>query len=101
MTIRLRADFNGLFGTEDGGTLLCLSHSDTANDQNGEPVVLHEGMTIIAFDEDRDELGNKDDLIANGVVTESPGWLQCLGSRWALKIDERGIYHESERFETN
>lgn len=92
-TPRLRADFNGLF---QGWTILCLSHSDTCPDEHGNPISLHPGMVVTAFDEDADENGVKDDLIASGVVEPSPDWLQCRGSRWILRIDENGVRHESE-----
>jgi hypothetical protein len=88
---RLRADFNGLFGD-----VLCLSHGDTCRDENGEGVVLQAGMVVTAFDEDLNEHGERDDLIATGVVEPSPDWLQCLGSRWCLRIDGSGVRNESE-----
>lgn len=90
-TPRVRADFNGLFGE-----LLCLSHKDTSEDSDGNPVTLQAGMILTAFDEDVDEHGNRDDLIASGTVERSPKWLQCNGSRWALKIDGNGVRHESD-----
>lgn len=90
-TRRIRADFNGLFGH-----LLCLSHSDMARDENGQEVELSEGMSVIAFDEDLDEHGQRDDLIAQGVVIRSPDWLRCNGSLWSLQIDENGARHESD-----
>jgi len=90
-SIKLRADFNGLFGD-----LLCLSHGDTCRDESGAPVHLKAGMTVTAFDEDADENGNPDNLIANGIVEPSPDWLQCKGSKWVLKIDEAGVRHESD-----
>jgi hypothetical protein len=96
MSIRLRGDFNGVWATPDGGILLCLSHGETAEDEEGRVIFLEEGMTATAFDEDADENGNRDDLIANGVVVKSPDWLQCYGSKWALEIDGRGYHHESE-----
>ena len=88
MSIRLRGDFNGLWGE-----LLCLSHGDTAVDENGDSVVLTAGMEVTAFDPDIDDDGSPADLTASGVVIQSPEWLQCYGSTWALKIDERGVYH--------
>jgi hypothetical protein len=57
--IRVWADFNGLFGE-----ILCLSHRDTAPDQNGKEVQLRGGMVVTAFMEDVDEHGNRDDLLA-------------------------------------
>jgi hypothetical protein len=96
MNTKLRADFNGLFGTVDGRTLLCLSHEDTACNETGELITLQEGVQVTAFDEDIDEGGNKDDLLANGIVISSPEWLRCNGSKWTLQIDEFGVYHESD-----
>jgi len=79
--IKLRADFNGLFGE-----VLCLSHRETCTDENGNPVVVREGMCVLAYDEDQDENGNRDDLIATGVVAKSPGWLRREASVWCLRI---------------
>jgi hypothetical protein len=90
---RLRADFNGLFR---GGTILCLSHSDTCLDENGAVVPLQAGMVVTAFDADADENGVRDDLVATGTVEPSPEWLHYHGSRWILRIDENGVRRESE-----
>src|SRR6266498_3819318 len=98
MSIRLHADFNGLF-CDPGGrrpTLLCLSHSDNCRDETGGQVELRTGMAVVAFEEDQDEHGRRDDLIASGSVEPAPAWLQCTGSRWVLRIDEQGVRHESE-----
>jgi hypothetical protein len=94
--MRLRADFNGIFATGDGGLILCLSHGDTSMDELGQSIPLHEGMKVTAYDEDSDENGNRDDLIASGVVVESPEWLRCKGSKWSLSVDENGYCHESD-----
>ena len=88
---RVRADFNGLFGD-----LLCLSHEDTCVEANGNVLQLTAGVTLTAFDEDLDETGNRDDLIARGTVEPSPEWLRCNGSRWVLRIDRNGVRHESD-----
>lgn len=88
---KVRADFNGLFGE-----LLCLSHSDTCVDESGATIQLRAGMVVTAFDEDVDEREVRDDLIASGTVEPSPDWMRCRGSKWALKIDENGVRHESE-----
>jgi hypothetical protein len=87
----VRADFNGVFGE-----LLCLSHSDEATTAAGRTVRLISGMQLTAFDEDSDEAGRPDALVATGVVERSPDWLQCNGSRWVLRIDSSGIRHASE-----
>jgi hypothetical protein len=89
--LRVRGDFNGLFGD-----VLCLSHEATCLVEDGTRVILAAGMKLTAFDEDLDENGNRDDLIANGIVDVSPEWLQCKGSKWILRIDENGVYHDSD-----
>ena len=90
-SVRMQADFNGLFGE-----LLCLSHRDSELDAEGNAVVLEAGMLVTAFDEDLDNDGKRDDLIASGTVEPSPDWLQCKGSRWVLRIDQHGVRHESD-----
>jgi hypothetical protein len=88
--LRLRADFNGLFGD-----LLCLSHDDTCRDEFGNAIELKTGLHATAYDEDIDEHGQRDDLLATGIVEPSPAWLQCKGSRWCLRIDQFGVRHRS------
>ncbi len=88
---KVRADFNGLFGE-----VLCLSHDDTCLDENGAVFHLREGLMLTAYDEDADENGGRDDLLAHGVVEPAPAWLKCNGSKWVLKIDENGVFHESD-----
>lgn len=93
--LKVRGDFNGVWGDERG-TLLCLSHGDSCKDEFGDEVILKEGLPLTAFDEDADEKGNRDDLIAGAIVERSPDWLQNHGSKWVLRVDEKGICHESD-----
>lgn len=88
--IRLQADFNGLFGG-----LLCLSHGNTCRDEAGNDVPLTAGMMVTAFEPDRGDDGEPDELITSGIVEPSPDWLRCNGSRWALRIDENGVRHQT------
>jgi hypothetical protein len=88
---RLRADFNGLFGD-----VLCLSHGESCTDEFGNEVALSAGMVVTVFDEDGDEHGNSDDILASGTVEPSPDWLSCKGSKWCLKIDANGVRHQSD-----
>lgn len=78
------------------GELLCLSHEDTRLDEGGHQVPLTAGMNVTVFEEDLDDEGQRDDLVARGVVERSPDWLACKGSRWVLRIDSDGIRHMSE-----
>jgi hypothetical protein len=87
----VRGDFNGVFRD-----VMCLSHTDECVDPTGEPVHLVAGMIVTAFDDDTDEGGKRDNLLATGVVEPAPDWLQCRGSRWVLRFDARGVRHESD-----
>jgi hypothetical protein len=90
-SIRVQADFNGLFGD-----VLCLSHTGTCRDARGAEVRLEAGMVVTAFDGDADDDGNRNSIIATGIVIPSPAWLACRGSRWSLNINKDGVRHESE-----
>lgn len=87
----LYADFNGLFGD-----ILCLSHGDECDTEFGDRVRLKEGMVVTAYDDDEDDNGNRDRLIATGSVIPSPPDHACRGSVWSLKIDDNGVRHESD-----
>ena len=73
--MRIRADFNGLFGE-----ILCFSHEDTCVDAEGMVVVLREGMILTAFDEDMDEDGNRDesDRIGDGGTITRLAFMQWV-----------------------
>jgi hypothetical protein len=68
---------------------------DDATTEDGEIVPLRPGITLTAFDDDADEHGRPDKILATGVVERSPDWLQCEGSCWVLRIDSSGIRHAS------
>ena len=71
---------NGIFKE-----LLCLSHKETCLGADGQDIVVREGMTVTAFDEDVDDDGKPDNLIASGTVERPPERLRSNGSRWVLK----------------
>ncbi len=84
-----RVDFNELLVSN----LVLLSAGDEKEDANGESVVLIEGMRIAVWDEDLDQDGVRDDLIATGVVARN---VAGGSARWCCLIDERGIRHQSD-----
>jgi hypothetical protein len=88
--MRLAADFNGLFSR-----VLCLSHEETCRAPDGSIVVVTLGMPATAWEADTED-GQPDYLLAHGTVERPPEWLQCRGSRWVLRLDARGVRHESE-----
>lgn len=91
-TPRIYVDFNEMPSREE----VVLSQSDTKADARGNPVVLTEGMRLTVYSDDQDENGKPDPLIAEGVVLRNHygGWTSA--AKWLLKINERGIRHESD-----
>ena len=85
------ADFNGAF--QD---VLCLSHGDTVTDLSGREITLRVGLLLTACDEDEDDDGNPDWLLATGVVEPAPERLSCRGSKWVLRYTEHGYQRESD-----
>jgi hypothetical protein len=53
-------------------------------------------MELTAYMRDGDEEGKQDNILASGTVEPSPDWLRCNGSRWVLRIDQNGVFHESD-----
>lgn len=53
---RLYADFNDYFGD-----ILCLTHGDTYMSENGDEVMIREGMIVTAYDEDSNNAGARDE----------------------------------------
>lgn len=88
MTLRLYADFNGLFGD-----VLCLSHDETCRTPGGEQVEVTEGAAAVALEPDSDADVNPMELFASGTIERAPDELACLGSRWVLRIDADGVRH--------
>ena len=90
VVLRVRGDFNGL-----SGGVLCLSHTDSIVTDAGTVVSLQEGMLVTAVEDDVNEAGMPDHLIASGVVEKAPVELAHRGSRWVLRIDGLGVRHEA------
>ncbi|MDM5181105.1 hypothetical protein PO883_28380 [Massilia sp. DJPM01] len=76
--------------------LVVLSRRDEETDSSGALISFYRGMPVAIFDEDTDEQGRVDDLVADGhaePVTEPPRW--CPDAKWLCKIDKAGIRHAS------
>jgi hypothetical protein len=85
-------DFNELVAAD----LVLLSQKDEREDSDGNFVTLVEGMRVKVWDQDFNNDGGRDDLIATGVVvlnTEG-GWSQHV--KWCCRIDAPGIRNASE-----
>ena len=75
---------------------MCLAHDNVVTNITGQEVHLKAGMVVTAYDEDADEEGKPDKILATGVVEPSPEFAQCRGSIWALRVNESGVQSESK-----
>ncbi|MDH7447624.1 hypothetical protein [Aquimarina sp. 2201CG14-23] len=88
---KIYIDFNAMIECD----LILLSKTDFKKDTNGTTIKLKAGMKIKVYMDDKDEFDNKDDLIAYGTVepNNSGAFKTC---KWNIRIDKKGIRHESE-----
>lgn len=85
-------DFNELLEP----TLVLLSKEDTKVDSLGSEISLREGLEISVYDDDTNDQGKPDNLVASGVVerNRTTGWGSHV--KWCCRIDNMGIRPESE-----
>ncbi len=89
---RIYVDFNEMPSQSE----VLLAKGDAAVDSAGNSISLTEGMEVSVYSEDCDEIGRQDNLIAEGIVVRNGhgGWTSA--AKWLLKIDARGVRHESD-----
>lgn len=89
---RICVDFNEMV-EED---LVLLSQTDVKPDSDGNEVHLYEGHPVYIYEPDCDLDGNRDDLVADGIVERNThgGW--TAAAKWNCRIDHNGIRSASE-----
>ena len=79
--------------------LVLLSKRDTKEDSDGNLIEFKEGITVKIFHPNKDDNGKEDNLIAEGIVelnTCGDKYSWTASAKWNCRINEEGIYHESE-----
>lgn len=89
---RIYVDFNEML--EDN--LVLLSQQDTKQDSSGNIIQLHAGLKVHVYMDDVDQAGQRDNLIADGMVERHPGVGWGMVAKWCCRIDSKGIRHESD-----
>ena len=84
-------DFNQLIEKD----LVALSASDEKLSATGEKVLLRDGLVIDVYDDDLNDKGEPDNLIASGIVERNSS-IQWARIKWCCRIDAQGIRHESD-----
>jgi hypothetical protein len=89
---RVYVDFNEMLSEHE----VLLSQEDSKADSSGKVIVFIEGMKVSVYMDDLNTDGKPDYLIAEGVALRNHhgGW--AASARWLLRIDNRGIRHESK-----
>jgi len=87
---RIRVDFNEMV-EED---LVLLSKTDEVSDSGGSTIVLVEGLSLSVYEFNEYENGEKELLLADGVVELNA--LETNGewtseAKWCLRVDQNGI----------
>ena len=90
---RIYVDFNEMVGEN----LVHLSETDIKTDSKGNNIELKKGMKIKIYADDLSSCGDKDNLIADGIVevNTNSGWEQDI--KWNCRINKAGIYNESQK----
>jgi hypothetical protein len=88
---KFEVDFNEYIGDN----MILLSKYDVKEDINGNKIQLKEGLEITICEQDIDASGNRDDLFANGYVTQHNKELY-KHVKWCCKIDTDWIRHISD-----
>jgi hypothetical protein len=92
MSARVYVDFNEMLSSDE----VLLAKEDKTLDSEGNEICITEGMPVAVFQDDPDQMGAPDRLIADGVAVPNThgGWSSA--AKWVLRIDVRGIRRESD-----
>lgn len=85
-----KVDFNEMVSKD----IVLLSISNEKKAENGRIVSLKEGLEVDLFEEDINDDGEPDNLIASGVVIRTPAESWDTSAIWSCRIDKNGIRHE-------
>lgn len=87
-----RADFNEMIDCE----IIMFSQSDQKRNIHSTVITITEGMSVLLMEEDFDQSGNPDNVIAAGTVTRNYNSDFSAHVKWCCKINADGIRHESD-----
>jgi hypothetical protein len=78
--------------------LILLSKTDVKVDSSGNNITLFSGLEVFLYMSDTTCSGDKDDLLADGIVElndsiKNGSWTHA--AKWCCRINSRGIYNES------
>jgi hypothetical protein len=92
MRARVYVDFNEMPSPDE----VLLSQSDTKLDSMGAEVRFVQGGSVAVYQDDPDEHGRPDQLVADGIAVLNTRNDWTSAAKWILRIDTRGIRRASE-----
>ncbi|NDP21114.1 MAG: hypothetical protein GZ091_08545 [Paludibacter sp.] len=90
---RIAVDLNELL--EDN--LIALSSEDLVFNSRGKKIKLKEGLAVKVYAVDLSACMEEDNLIADGIVVLNDFKRTGTFSKWLCRINDAGIYNESQR----
>ena len=93
--VRIWLDFNELCTEDDQGNPIYLfSQADLVNDSDGNDVELYEGMEVSVFDNDLDDWGQTDAILAEGIIIKNTLKDYPL-VKWLIKLTKNKASYKS------
>ena len=90
---RIYVDFNNVVDKH----IVLLSREDFAIDSNGDKIELYDGQLVHIYEDDRNDLGERDDLVAEGIVErKSNSATYATTYQWLCRIVPDSIMNQSE-----
>lgn len=76
--------------------IVYLTKEDHIYDSKKKIIKLKEGLKVKLYSDDFISCSEKDNLIADGVVTRNSGVTVTQNSEWYCRLSSRGFYNESQ-----
>ena len=93
--VRIWLDFNEWCTEDDQGNPIYLfSQADIVNDSDGNDVELYDGMEVSVFDNDLDDWGQPDAILAEGIIIKNTLKDYPL-VKWLIKLTKNKASYKS------
>lgn len=94
---RIWLDFNEFCAVDekDGAPIYIFSQGDVVNDSDGKDVTLYEGMEVSVFDNDFNETGKPDAILAEGILIKNIYSHVNPLVKWLIRLTRNKVDYKS------
>lgn len=94
---RIWLDINEFCAVDEktGAPIYIFSQGDIVNDSDGRDVALYEGMEVSVFDNDFDEAGKPDAILAEGIVIKNIYSYLNPQVKWLIRLTRNKVDYKS------